>query len=60
MANGESDQLLAWRSNYVDGGHLAMWDSEKNQWHYLLTINGLTSIDTHRQQGIVVSQKNQN
>ncbi|WP_150149106.1 TolB-like translocation protein [Candidatus Enterovibrio altilux] len=60
LANGESDQLLAWRNNYVDGGHLAMWDSEKNQWHYLSTINGLTSLDTHPQQGIVVSQKNQN
>ncbi len=30
LANGASDQLLAWRNNGVDHENLAMWDSEKN------------------------------
>ncbi|MBF4327603.1 TolB, partial [Vibrio anguillarum] len=37
LANGGSEQLLAWRRDGVDRANLAMWDSKQNQWQRLLT-----------------------
>ncbi|MBF4391138.1 TolB, partial [Vibrio anguillarum] len=58
LANGGSEQLLAWRRDGVDRANLAMWDSKQNQWQRLLTTKSLTSLDVHPQQGIVASQVN--